>query len=309
MAQQLPHGRVTVDSETRLIALLGYPVKHSASPPFQNAALEALGINAIYLAFAVPPDSFAEAFAGLIALGAIGANVTVPHKEAAFAACEERSPEARVIEAVNTIRFREGRSFGYNTDAFGIAAALKEEGVGFHKASVVVLGAGGAARAIVAQAILDGAAAVTIVNRTVERAERLLTQLLENCRKLEPHNQPHPYPRCQVVGYDEIRAALASANILINATSVGLKEDDHLPFDAQLIHQQTFVYDTIYNPPQTHLLIEAKKSGCAKTVNGLTMLLFQGARAFEIWFDRPAPVELMRNSLIQPRLMRSGKRR
>ena len=301
MAQQAFHGRMPIDSETQLIALLGYPVKHSASPQFQNAAIEALGLNALYMAFCVPPAEFARAFAGLSALGALGANLTVPHKETAFALCDERAPEARVIEAVNTIRFRNGRSVGYNTDAYGVAAALQEEGVRFHKARVVVLGAGGAARAIVAQAILDGAAEVIVVNRTTARAEALLARLLDNCRKLEVHDQPHPYPRCKVIGYDDIRNALVEADILINATSVGLNDGDPPLFDPMFIHAQTFVYDTIYNPPQTRLLIDAKQSGCRRTANGLNMLLHQGARAFELWFDRPAPIELMRKNLMQPR--------
>lgn len=297
----MPQTRVTIDAETKLIALLGWPVHHSASPRLHNAALEALGINATYLAFAVPPGRVPTALRGLCALGAIGANITVPHKEAAFAACDDCSPEAKVIAAVNTIRFDGERMIGYNTDAYGIAAALAEEGVRFHGANVVVLGAGGAARAIVTQAVLDGAAQVSIVNRTVKRAEQLLTDILENCRQLPAHDRPHALPRCQVLRYDEIRTALLDAHVLINATSVGLRPDDQLLFDPALIHPSTLVYDTIYNPPQTRLLIEAKQNGCQKTANGLTMLLHQGARAFELWFNRPAPLELMRKELMQPR--------
>ncbi|MCX7848519.1 MAG: shikimate dehydrogenase [bacterium] len=297
----MPQTRLTVDSETKLIALLGWPVKHSASPRFHNAALEALGINAIYLAFAVPPDHLRTALRGLAALGAIGANVTVPHKQAAFALCDECSPEAKVIAAVNTICFENGRLIGYNTDAYGIAAALAEEGLTLHAANVVVLGAGGAARAIVTQAVLDGAAQIFLINRTLNRAEHLLLDILENCRQLPPDVRRFPLPRCQVLPYDDIRRALVDAHVLINATSVGLKDDDPLLFDPNLIHPSTLVYDTIYNPPQTRLLIAAKQAGCQKTANGLSMLLYQGARAFELWFKRPAPLELMRKELLQPR--------
>jgi len=296
--------RITIDAETRLIALLGWPVKHTASPRFHNAALEALGINAVYMAFGVPPEQVRDALRGLCALGVIGANITVPHKEAAYAACDECSPEAKVIAAVNTVRFDGTRIIGYNTDAYGIAAALAEEGCRMHNANVVVMGAGGAARAIVTQAALDGAAQVAIVNRTVKRAEQLVTEVLENCRRLPAQERPHPLPRCQVLRYDEIRTALQDAHVLINATSVGLRENDALLFDPAYIHPSTFVYDTIYNPPQTRLLIEAKQNGCQRTSNGLSMLLHQGARAFELWFNRPAPLELMRKVLNQPRQRR-----
>ncbi len=294
----------TIDAATALIALLGWPVRHSASPQFQNAALKVMSVNTLYLAFGVPPDRLGDAFRGLRALGALGANFTIPHKEAAFALCDWCAPEARIIEAVNTVRFHEGRALGYNTDCRGIAAALAEEGVRLCDARVVVLGAGGAARAIVAQAILDGAAQLTIVNRTVRRGEQLLLHMLDNCRQLGKEERAQALPQCRVIGYDEIKPALADADIVINATSVGLRAEDTLLFDATLLNPRTFVYDTIYNPAQTRLLIEAKQNGCARTANGLGMLLHQGARALEIWFERPAPLELMRKELAQPRMLR-----
>jgi len=296
----MPQTRETIDAETMLVALLGWPVKHSASPRFHNAALEALGINATYMAFAVPPERFTDAFRGLQALGAVGANFTVPHKEAACSLCDELSPAAQVIEAVNTVKFEKGQAVGYNTDAYGIAAALAEEGLKFRGNNVVILGAGGSARGIITQAFLDGAARLTVANRTVPRAEQLVAHLLEKCRQLKPAERKHPLPTCMVVPYDDIKAALRDADVLINATSVGLKKDDPPLFNPALISPATFVYDTIYNPAQTQLLIEAKQHGCRRTANGLTMLLHQGARAFEIWFGRKAPLQLMRNELFDP---------
>lgn len=295
MSRHLP------DAHTELVVLLGYPVRHSASPRFQTAAMRAVGINAEYIACEVTPYNFTNAFNGLRALGARGANFTVPHKQAAYAACDLNSREARVIEAVNTVRFRDGKAYGYNTDAYGIAAALKDENVSFNTAYVVLLGAGGAARAIAAQALLDGAAELHVVNRTVEKAEEMLTTLLRNCRALPPEERPMPLPRCHAHGYDELRGITSDADLLINATSVGLKENDPRLLDTAFLNPRTLVYDTIYAPPQTRLLIEAKQHGCFKTVNGLSMLLHQGARAFEIWFDRSAPLELMRHELQQPR--------
>lgn len=296
--------RKKIDAETGLIALLGWPVRHSVSPQFQNAALKVMGTNALYLAFGVPPEQLADAFRGLRALGALGANVTIPHKEAAYALCDWCAPEARLIEAVNTVRFHDGRALGYNTDCYGIAAALADEGVRFHDAHVVVLGAGGAARAIVAQAMLDGAATLAIVNRTLRRGEHVLARIVKNCRQLGKEERAHALPKCQVLGYDEIKPVLADATIVINATSVGLREADALLFDPALLNPHTFVYDTIYNPAQTRLLIEARQNGCVKTANGLGMLLHQGARALEIWFERPAPLALMRKELAQPRTLR-----
>lgn len=300
----VPHIRRHLpDAHTELVALLGYPVRHSASPRFQNTAMRAVGINAQYLAFEVPPEKFSDAFNGLKTLGARGANFTVPHKQAAYKACDGCAPEAHVIEAVNTVHFENGKAFGYNTDAYGISAALKDEKVRFKTSYVVILGAGGAARAIAAQALLEGAGEVHVVNRTIEKAEDMVTSLLTNCRALDEKDRPHPLPRCQVHGYDELRTITSDADVLINATSVGLKEKDPQLLDTAMLCPNTLVYDTIYNPPQTRLLIEAKQHGCQRTVNGLSMLLYQGARAFEIWFNRPAPLELMRKELVQPRYL------
>ncbi len=293
--------KLNINAKTGIIGLLGYPVEHSSSPLFQNRAIEAMGINAVYLAFSVKPEDFETAFKGLPALGAIGANFTVPHKQSAYNLCDECSPEARVIEAVNTVRFRNGKAYGYNTDAYGIKASINEHGQKFTKAKVVILGAGGVSRAIVTQAILDGAAEIFIINRTVSKAEKMAASILDNCRNLNEKERLHPIPQCHITGYDKIGNALFGADILINATSVGLKETDQMLFDSKLIDSSTFVYDTIYNPHQTRFLIEAKHRGCRKTSNGLSMLLYQGAKAFELWFDRTAPIELMRQQLMHPR--------
>lgn len=301
MSSLLHKNALHINAKTKFVGLLGWPVEHSASPMFQNRAIEAMGINAVYLAFPVKPEEFETAFRGLPALGAIGINVTLPHKQSAFNLCDVCSPEARVIEAVNTVKFLNGKAYGYNTDAFGIKKSLEESGFSFTGQKVVLLGAGGVARAIVAQAILDGASEILIVNRTISKAENLLISVLNNCRNLDKSERKYSIPPCQALGYDEIRGALRDAGILINATSVGLRESDKILFDLLYIESNTFVYDTIYNPQQTRFLIEAKQSGCKKTANGLSMLLHQGAKAFELWFDRKAPVELMRQQLMHPR--------
>ncbi len=289
------------NSETKLIALLGCPVKHSVSPQFQNAAMEILGINTKYLAFEVLPDNIKCAFKGLNALCAIGANITVPHKQSVFKLCDKSSPEAKVIEAVNTVKFENGKSIGFNTDAYGLAAALKEKNQSFKNGKIVILGAGGAARAAVTQAIFDGAQEICVINRTVSKAESLVKDISEKVKSLNKTEKPETFSEIAAGGYDIIKQSLKDSSLLINASSIGLKNDDPHLFDYTIIDPDIFVYDMIYNPIFTPLLLEAKRKGC-KTANGLTMLLHQGAKAFEIWFNRPAPLELMRNKLLQPNI-------
>ncbi len=293
--------KLTINAKTGIVGLLGYPVEHSSSPLFQNRAIEAMGINAVYLALSVKPEDFEDAFKGLSALGALGANFTLPHKQSAYKLCDECSPEARVIEAVNTVKFKDGKAYGYNTDAYGVKAAINEQGYKFTGKKIAVLGAGGVSRAIVTQTILDGASEIYVVNRTVSKAEDLLSSILNNCRKLDEKECPYSIPTCHAVGYEKIGEALRDADILINATSIGLKETDPMLIDPKYIEPSFFVYDTIYNPSQTRFLIAAKQRGCRKTSNGLSMLLYQGAKAFELWFERSAPIELMRQQLMHPR--------
>ena len=287
------------NSETKLIALLGCPVKHSVSPQFQNAALECLGINTKYLAFEVFEENITNAVKGLNALGAVGANITVPHKQSVFKLCDKCSPEAKVIEAVNTIKFENGKAIGFNTDAYGLAASLNENNQSFKNKKIVILGAGGAARAAVTQAIFDGAEEIYVINRTISKAESLVQNISEKVKLLADNEKPENFPEISAGGYDVIKKALKNSSILINASSIGLKNDDSHLFDYTIIESNIFVYDMIYNPPFTPLLLDAKRKGC-KTSNGLTMLLHQGAKAFEIWFSRPAPLELMRNKLLHP---------
>jgi len=289
------------NSETKLIALLGCPVKHSISPQFQNAALETLGINTKYLAFEVLPEKFDDAFRGLNALNTIGANFTVPHKQSAFKLCDKCSPEVKVIEAVNTVKFENGKAIGFNTDGYGLATALKEKNQSFKNNKVVILGAGGAARAAVTQAIFDEAEEIYVINRTVSKAESLVKDISKKVGLLSEIEKPKTFPEISAGGYDIIKKALKNSSILINASSVGLKKEDYELFDYTILEPNIFVYDMIYNPPLTSLLLAAKCKGC-RTANGITMLLHQGAKAFEIWFNRPAPLELMRKKLNQPNI-------
>lgn len=270
-----------------MLGVIGHPVEHSASPAMHNAALAATGLDYVYVAFNVPPERAAGVGDAMRALGIAGLNVTVPHKQAVMAGLDEIAGEARAIGAVNTIENRAGRLIGHNTDAYGIATSLRQDG-GLERlpARVVLLGAGGAARAIL-YALLQAPEVeeVWLLNRTTARAEGLAADL------------DRPAARVRVGGLDEV-GRVRDAGLLINATSVGLApQADASPVaDPRVLHRGLVVYDTVYRPRRTRLLAQAEAAG-ARAVGGLGMLLHQGARAFEIWTGAEAPVSAMRQAL------------
>lgn len=271
------------------VGLLGWPVAHSRSPAMQNAAFRACGLNWEYLLLPVRPEHVQDAVRGLRAFGFGGANVTVPHKQAVMAALDEVTTEARAIGAVNTIVHRDGRLVGYNTDALGFLRALREAGFDPRGCRAVVLGAGGAARAVV-YALLAARAQVTIANRTVSRARDLGDQLgaLFGSRVI-----------VLPLSAETLAPALAAADLLVNTTSVGMSHRDDPPMTADPLPAELslrpglVVNDLVYSPLETPLLRRARNAG-ADVVNGLGMLVHQGAAAFELWTGEKAPVEIMR---------------
>ena len=288
----------------RYCAVYGYPVSHSASPAMQNAGIEALGLNWRYLAFEVHPDRLRHALEEAKAMKLVGVNLTVPHKLLAVAMMDVLDGSATAWGAVNTVRFesrdshgawrpvaelaqpaREVRTHGFNTDAEAIARALREDlGLDVKHASVLLLGAGGAGRTAALKLAADGARHLFLVNRTWAKAAALETEIHER------------WPRVQVtVGYPA-----GAVELVMNATSVGLKADDPLPFDQQHFQfgQARMAYDMIYRPAETRFLRTAKEAGC-QVANGIGMLLYQGARALEIWSGRKAPVGVMRAALVK----------
>jgi len=276
-----------IDGSTTIVGVYGQPITHTASPAMHNAAFGALKMNWVYLAFNVDPANLRSALHGARDMGFRGINLTVPHKVLALDAVDEADAAARRLGAVNTVLFENGRLRGFNTDGYGIARAIKEEfNFGFKGKRVLVLGAGGAGRAIAVQAALDGARSVTVANRTASKAEAIRRELAGTATD------------CAVL--DLSPAALApvmpATDLLINATSVGLLEDESLQLPATLFRPQLFVYDTIYRPAETSLLKTAATAG-ARTANGLSMLLHQGARSLEIWTGRKAPLAVMRRAL------------
>jgi shikimate dehydrogenase len=276
-----------VNAATRFCAVLGHPVKHSASPAMQNAGIAKLKLNWCYLACDVHPENLREAIEGARAMKFIGLNLTVPHKLLALEMMDELDASARTWGAVNTIHFEargnKVRAIGFNTDADAITRSLREDlGVKLRGARVLLLGAGGAGRTAALKLASEHVAELFLVNRTKSKAAAVAREIHRRFPKVKT-----------TVGYPK-----SDVDLLLNATTLGLKAGDSLPFDAKSfsLRQARAVYDMIYRPPATGLLRAAKAAGC-KTANGLGMLLHQGAKALEIWSGKRAPVEVMRRAL------------
>jgi shikimate dehydrogenase len=264
--------------------LLGNPVEHSLSPPMHEAAYDHLGMDAQYVTFEPPVDAGARAVESAATLGVAGLNVTIPFKQDVLAAVDPDGLAAR-IGAVNTVDFGADPPTGHNTDARGLVRALRHHDIALSGRAVVV-GAGGAGRAA-AFGLADEGMTVDIVNRTVERAERLAAEL----RDAGGSATAHPL--------DEPGELLERADLLVNATSVGM-ETDRSPVPSEALHGDLAVLDAVYTPVETRLLREAADAG-ARTVDGAWMLLYQGVEAFECWTGRDAPVAVM-NSALRARL-------
>ncbi|WP_217912783.1 shikimate dehydrogenase [Miltoncostaea marina] len=267
-----------IDARTRLAGIIGWPVEHSLSPVMHNAAFAALGINWAYAAFPVEPARVPEAVRGLAAAGCAGLNVTIPHKAAVLGCCSAVSDAARAIGAANTlVPDGDGGWRADNTDAAGFLRALDEAApLDLEGADVLVIGGGGAARAV-AFALRSRGARVRVANRTRARAAEL--------------GEPVPFTTAAM------DAAAAAAALVVNATSLGLHGDEvppELPMAG--LGDGRAVADIVYRPGGTPWLAAAARRG-ARTVDGLGMLLHQGAAAFEQWTGRPAPVQVMREAL------------
>lgn len=279
------------------LVVIGDPVTHSRSPGFQNAALQAAGLDLRYAMLQAPAESVGAVFRALPAAGFVGANVTIPHKEAALAACDEVDPYARQARAVNTLVARDGRLLGFNTDGPGLVRAIREEFfVDLRDLRVLLMGAGGGAgRAIAVQCALEGCERLVLANRTVDKARALAAELAPLLRS---ERLAGPMDRLAAIGLsaEELRAQLAHVDLVINASSVGMQRSDPPLLPASFLTPNLMVYDTVYAGGTSRLLEDAAAAG-ARTANGLGMLLHQGALSFEIWFNRPAPLEAMRKAL------------
>jgi|Deesub1362B_J571_1020462.scaffolds.fasta_scaffold00069_24 shikimate dehydrogenase len=269
-----------ITAKTKVLALLGWPVEHSASPLMHNAAFQEMGIPYCYVALPVRPQDLPDAIKAIKALNLRGVNITVPHKEAAASLVDELDEEARFIGAINTIVNEEGTLKGYNTDGRGFMQSLKEEGIEVRGKRVLILGAGGASRAI-SYYLARECAELLLYDTAGQKARRLAQDL-------------------QALGHDvkalqEVKG-LQAVDVLINATPLGLKPHDPLPVAAELLHPALVVGDLIYW--RTPLLEEASRRGL-RCFDGLGMLLWQGVLASELWTGRRPPHQSMRQALLQ----------
>ena len=291
-----PKAADQVDPPIRL-GVFGDPVAHSLSPQMQNAALRECEVRVQYARFHIRANELRSALRFLRDLDFIGINLTVPHKIAAFTQIDEANESATRAGAVNTIRVRDRKLIGSNTDGEGFLRAIRTEfSVDVRDLRVLILGAGGGTgHAIAWQCALENCERLVLVNRTHEKAQGL-------AERLEPFfagpRVLGPAARLEAVAWDEaeLRAQLGDVDLIVNATPVGMRPSDPTPIPARLIAPHHMVFDTVYGVSKTTLLRAADEVG-ARGANGLSMLLHQGALSFSIWFDREAPIEAMRRAL------------
>lgn len=279
-----------INAQTKIVGIFAYPVSHSLSPVMHNAAFSYLGLNYVYLPFEVKEAELKNAVSSLRALNIVGVNVTVPHKEKIIKYLDEVSEEVLKIGAVNTVKNLDGKLLGFNTDKYGFVNSLKRAKIKLENKKAVVLGCGGASRAVCFGLLENKIKNLIITDIVKEKVERLKRDL----KKF--------YPDVEIEGilYDEekILNVLKYADILVNATPVGMKPDlnsspvSKLPED----NKNLIVYDLVYNPLKTKLLKIAEKLKL-KSISGLEMLVLQGAKSFEIWTGKTAPVKIMKREV------------
>lgn len=269
-----------VTGRTRLAGIMGWPVAHSRSPALHNFWLDEQGVDGVYVPLAVRPERLEEALRALPALGFRGCNLTIPHKPAALSIVDRVDPLARRIGAINTVVVMPDDSLeGSNTDVFGFRENLRDQVPDWNAAAgpAVVLGAGGAARAIIAALIADEVGEIRLSNRTITRSEQVAGDLAS------------PSCRVTIVPWEERTAALTDAELLVNTTSLGMTGEPELEIDLARLSPTAIVVDIVYVPLDTALLSAARRRG-HRTVDGLGMLLHQGRPGFEAWFGAPARV-------------------
>jgi len=279
-----------VSGHTKLLCLLGSPVEHSISPAMHNEACEQLNLDYEYLAFDVPECDMPKAVEGLKTLGARGWNITMPGKNIMCTLCDELSPASSISGSCNTVVNNNGVLYGTTTDGIGFMSAVKEYGQDIIGKKMTLLGAGGAATAILVQAALDGVKEIDVYNikdAFYTRAEEIVRRLN---KETACHVTLHDYSDPEL-----LRTSIKESAILVNGTSVGMapKTDRTIITDTTMFHKGLFVFDVIYNPMETRLLKEAKEAGC-EIGNGLYMLLYQGAASFKLWTGEDMPVDVVK---------------
>jgi len=277
-----------IDGSTSLVAVLGHPIEHSLSPTMHNAAFQALDMNWVYVACDVVPERLIDALHGARALGLCGLNLTVSLKEIAARAVDRLAESAARLGSVNTVEMTEDGLVGHSTDGIGFVRSVKENlGMVLDGRHVVVVGAGGAAAAILHAALDAGAGSVTVANRTFERGVKLCETAAETAGISVP---------VRAISLKDLESWQDEVNLVVNATSLGWRPDDPVPVPAGFLREGMSVLDTCYNPGGTPLLEESRRCGLPCT-DGLGMLVYQGAASFKIWTGREAPVDVMKEAL------------
>jgi shikimate dehydrogenase len=289
-----------IDGTTKLLGVLGWPVEHSMSPVLQNAALQAMGIEACYMPLPCPSESLGAVIAGLRGLGFVGANVTLPHKEAVIQHLDNLSDESRFTGSVNTLYWDGDQLTGTTTDATGAVLNLEANGVSLVGKRVALLGTGGAARALgfvlargdcmglTGQRLKFSISQLTILGRNGAKAAELAAQIALGTSSAV---------RIDAALLDDFAARNRDVDLVINCTSVGMEPDAYrCPIDPDHLTRQQIVYDIVYKPRETVLLREARRRGCV-TVEGIGMLVYQGAASFQYWFDGAPDVAVMFDAL------------
>lgn len=286
-----------------ILGIMGYPIGHTLSPLMHNTAIKYLGLDYTYLPFEVKKEDIALAVGGIKGLGIKGINVTIPHKEAVIPYLDDMDENAGLIGAVNTIKLEGNMLKGYNTDGIGFLQSLKRDAQkDVHGKKVILLGAGGAARAIAIHVAFAGAESLLIANRTAERGKKLAGHIN---KKLKAKSSKL---KVKAISLEDtsLLEHFKKVDIIINTTSVGMKSSDKPLFPYNYISDRHLVCDIVYKPLKTALLEEASKRG-AKTLNGLGMLIYQGSLSFKIWTGCKMPVEIVRNELIKKLRVSYGK--
>ncbi|UCD73346.1 MAG: shikimate dehydrogenase, partial [Candidatus Bathyarchaeota archaeon] len=268
--------------------VIGDPIEHSLSPPMQNAAFRELELDYAYLAFRVPKELLKSAILGMAGLGIVGLNVTIPHKLEVMKYLDHIDEDALLIGAVNTVVNRDGELIGYNTDGIGAVEALERSGIQVKGKRIAILGAGGGSRAV-AFKLAESARSITILNRTKSRAVAL-AKTLGKKRNVEV--------KADRLNDDTLATTLSEIDLLVNATSIGMWPNTGVsPIKKSLLPRGLTVFDIVYNPVQTQLLCDASEKDC-RVVEGVDMLVYQGAAAFELWTGTRAPIEAMRRAVM-----------
>jgi len=279
---------MVISGKTRVCGVIGDPIEHTLSPTIHNAAFNHLKLDFVFLAFRVKAADLENAVRGMRGLGIHGLNVTMPHKSTVIAYLDEVDPAVKFLGSANTILNKNGKLSGFNTDGVGALKALRENGTELSEKKVLLLGAGGAAKAI-AFALAEEVGELVVLNRAAEKARELAEALGRMFNKKVVGGSLSP---------DAIAKNLRDSDILINATSVGMKPNLSQSLVApQWLRSDLTVMDIVYNPVETKLAEDAKAAG-AKVISGVEMLIYQGAASFEIWTGRAAPIEVMQKAAL-----------